>query len=179
MEIHYSKHHAAYVANLNKALESHPEFSDKSLDQLLTEYETLPQEIQTIVRNNAGGHFNHTLFWELLTPQKGLLPSSELLTKINESFGSIDAFKEEFTKAAMGRFGSGWAWVIVNTETGKLEITSTPNQDTPAMQGKKCILALDVWEHAYYLKYQNKRAEYIQNWWNIVNWEKVSQLLSQ
>lgn len=175
MEIHHGKHHNAYVTNLNKALEGHPDLQNKSLEELLTSLETLPESIRTAVRNNGGGHWNHSLFWKLMSPNGGGEPTGELAAAINAAFGSFDAFKQQFTAAAMGRFGSGWAWLVAAPD-GSLSITSTPNQDTPAMEGKKAILGLDVWEHAYYLKYQNRRADYIAAWWNVVNWDEVARL---
>lgn len=175
MEIHHGKHHNAYVTNLNKALEGHPDLQNKSLEELLTSLETLPESIRTAVRNNGGGHWNHSLFWKLMSPNGGGEPTGELAAAINAAFGSFDAFKQQFAAAAMGRFGSGWAWLVAAPD-GSLSITSTPNQDTPAMEGKKAILGLDVWEHAYYLKYQNRRADYIAAWWNVVNWDEVARL---
>lgn len=172
MEIHHDRHHATYVNNLNAALEKHPELFEKSLEELLSNLDSVPEDIRTAVRNNGGGHYNHTLFWEILSPNGGGAPTGELADAINSAFGSFDAFKEEFTKAATGRFGSGWAWLVI--DGGKLAVTSTPNQDTPIMEGKTPILGLDVWEHAYYLKYQNKRPDYINAFWNVVNWDEVS-----
>lgn len=177
MNIHHTKHHNTYVTKLNDALKDHPDLQEQSLETLLSELDRLPDNIQTAVRNNGGGHANHSLFWTLLSPNGGGEPTGELATKINEAFGSFDAFKEKFTTAATTRFGSGWAWLIVNN--GNLEITSTPNQDTPIMDGKTPILGLDVWEHAYYLKYQNKRPEYIDAFWNVVNWNKVYELYTE
>jgi len=172
MEIHHDRHHATYVNNLNAALEKHPELFDKSLDELLSNLDSVPEDIRTAVRNNGGGHANHTLFWEILSKNGGGAPSGELADAINSAFGSFEKFKEEFTKAATTRFGSGWAWLVV--DNGKLSVTSTPNQDSPIMEGKTPILGLDVWEHAYYLKYQNKRPDYINAFWNVVNWEEVA-----
>ncbi|WP_182200564.1 superoxide dismutase [Paraliobacillus salinarum] len=174
MNIHHTKHHNTYVTKLNAALEGHADLQDKSLNDLIADLKSLPESIQTAVRNNGGGHANHSLFWTLLSPNGGGQPTGEVATKINETFGSFDAFKEKFTAAATGRFGSGWAWLIVND--GNLEITSTPNQDSPVMEGKTPILGLDVWEHAYYLKYQNKRPDYISAFWNVVNWDEVEKL---
>jgi Fe-Mn family superoxide dismutase len=172
MEIHYGKHHQAYVTNLNAALEKYPQLPEQTIETLLANLEKLPTDIQAAVRNNGGGHFNHTMFWSLLTSEKTFTaPSKILLEKINRDFGSIDAMKEQFINAAKTRFGSGWAWLIVDT-TGKLKITSTPNQDVPFKEGKP-ILALDVWEHAYYLNYQNRRPDYITNFFKIINWKKV------
>lgn len=174
MNIHHTKHHNTYVTKLNAALEGHADLQDKSVDALLSDLDNLPESIQTAVRNNGGGHSNHSLFWTLLSPNGGGEPTGELATQIKDAFGSLDAFKEKFATAATGRFGSGWAWLIV--KNGKLEITSTPNQDTPVMDGISPILGLDVWEHAYYLKYQNKRPDYIAAFWNVVNWDEVSKL---
>jgi Fe-Mn family superoxide dismutase len=172
MEIHYSKHHQAYVTNLNAALEKYPQLPEQTIEALLANLEKLPTDIQAAVRNNGGGHFNHTMFWSLLTSEKTFVaPSSFLLEKINRDFGSLDVMKEQFANAAKTRFGSGWAWVIVDT-TGKLKITSTANQDVPLKEGKP-ILGLDVWEHAYYLNYQNRRPDYITNFFKIINWKKV------
>lgn len=172
MNIHHTKHHNTYVTKLNAALEGHSDLQDKSLDELLKDLNSLPSDIQTAVRNNGGGHANHSLFWEVLSPNGGGEPTGELADKINSKFGSFSAFQDEFANAAAGRFGSGWAWLVVNN--GELEITSTPNQDTPVMEGKTPILGLDVWEHAYYLKYQNRRPDYISAFWNVVNWEEVN-----
>jgi len=172
MEIHHDRHHATYVNNLNAALEAHPDLQSKSIEELISNLDALPEAIRTAVRNNGGGHANHTLFWEILSPNGGGAPTGELADAINAAFGSFDNFKAEFTKAATTRFGSGWAWLIVDGD--KLAITSTPNQDSPLMEGKTPILGLDVWEHAYYLKYQNKRPDYISAFWNVVNWDEVS-----
>ena len=173
MEIHHTKHHAAYVNNLNKALESAPELANKSLEELLAHNcANVPETIRTAVRNNGGGHANHSLFWELMGPKAGGQPAGKLSEAINKTFGSFEKFKEKLTEAALGRFGSGWAW-LVKTPAGQLEVYSTPNQDSPLMEGKFPVLGLDVWEHAYYLKYQNRRADYVQAWWNVVNWAAV------
>ena len=172
MEIHHGKHHAAYVTNLNKALEQAPALASKTLEELLAHnLEIVPEAIKTPVRNNAGGHHNHSLFWEILNPagKPGTVPVGQLATAITNAFGSIDQFKEKFTAAATTRFGSGWAWLI--KKGGKLEIISTANQDSPIMDGAFPVVGLDVWEHAYYLKYQNRRPEYITAWWNVVNWK--------
>jgi Fe-Mn family superoxide dismutase len=172
MEIHYSKHHQAYVTNLNAALEKYPQRPEQSIESLLANLEKLPSDIQSAVRNNGGGHFNHTMFWSLLTSEKTFTaPSKLLLEKINRDFGSFDVMKEQFINAAKTRFGSGWAWVIIDA-TGKLKVTSTANQDVPFKEGKP-ILGLDVWEHAYYLNYQNRRPDYIMNFFKIINWKKV------
>jgi len=178
MEIHHGKHHQAYVNNLNKALESAPDLAGKSLDLLLAgNLAAVPDAIKTAVRNNGGGHWNHSLFWELMGPNKGGAPVGNLGKAITAKFGSFDAFKEKFGAAAAGRFGSGWAWVI-KTADGGADIMSTPNQDNPLMEGKHAVLGLDVWEHAYYLKYQNRRPEYVTNWWNVVNWDKAEALFN-
>jgi Fe-Mn family superoxide dismutase len=174
MEIHHGKHHAAYVANLNTALEGHADLQGKSLDELMGAIDSLPEGIRNAVRNNGGGHWNHSLFWELMSPDGGA-PSGELADAINAAFGSFDDFKKQFADAGMKRFGSGWAWLVV-APGGALSITSTPNQDNPLMEGKHAILGIDVWEHAYYLNYQNRRADYIAAWWNVVNWAKVAEL---
>ncbi len=173
MEIHHGKHHGAYVTNLNKALESTPALSGKPLAALLAgNLALVPESIRTAVRNNGGGHANHTFFWQIMAPKAGGSPSGKLAEAIRSTFGNFDQFKEKFTAAAMGRFGSGWAW-LVKDGSGKLEIYSTANQDSPLMEGKSPVVGIDVWEHAYYLKYQNRRAEYIAAWWNVVNWPEV------
>ncbi|MGN7471824.1 superoxide dismutase [Brevibacillus sp. SAFN-007a] len=172
MEIHHGRHHATYVNNLNAALEAYPDLQQKSVEELISNLDALPESIRTAVRNNGGGHANHTLFWEILSPNGGGAPTGELADAINAAFGSFDNFKAEFAKAATTRFGSGWAWLTA--EGGKVAISSTPNQDSPIMEGKTPILGLDVWEHAYYLRYQNKRPDYINAFWNVVNWEEVS-----
>ena len=172
MEIHHGKHHAAYVTNLNKALESAPDLQGKTVQQLLAgNLAAVPEAIRTAVRNNGGGHANHTLFWKIMKNGGGGAPSGKLGQAIASTFGSFDTFKERFGAAAMGRFGSGWAWLV--NKGGALEITSTANQDSPLLEGIEPVFGLDVWEHAYYLKYQNRRAEYIQAWWNVVNWAEV------
>jgi Fe-Mn family superoxide dismutase len=173
MRIHHDKHHATYVTNLNAALENQPHLQGKSIEELLRDINSVPENIRTAVRNNGGGHANHTMFWEILAPNAGGQPSGALAEAINSSFGSFDAFKEQFAKAATTRFGSGWAWLVGHG--GKLEITSTANQDSPLMEGRTPILGLDVWEHAYYLKYQNRRPEYINAWWNVVNWNAIAE----
>ena len=175
MQIHHGKHHQAYVTNLNTALDKHPELKDKSLDDLVKGIQSVPEAIRTAVRNNGGGHWNHSLFWTIMAPGAGGAPSGAVADAITSAFGSFDTFKEQFQAAGMGRFGSGWAWLVDNG--GKLEITSTPNQDNPLMDGKKAILGVDVWEHAYYLKYQNRRADYLGAFWNVVNWNEVNRLL--
>jgi Fe-Mn family superoxide dismutase len=175
MQIHHGKHHQTYVTNLNAALDKHPELKEKSLDDLVRNVNSVPEDIRTAVRNNGGGHWNHSMFWKLMAPNAGGSPTGDVADAINSAFGGFDKFKEQFNAAAVGRFGSGWAWVVDNG--GKLEITSTPNQDNPLMDGKKAVLGVDVWEHAYYLKYQNRRADYLGAWWNVVNWNEVSRLL--
>ncbi|KYD22483.1 superoxide dismutase [Caldibacillus debilis] len=177
MNIHHTKHHNTYVTNLNSALEGHPELLNKSVEELIQNLDQVPESIRTAVRNNGGGHANHSLFWQILSPNGGGEPTGELREAIEKKFGSFTAFKDEFTKAATGRFGSGWAWLVVNN--GELEVLSTPNQDNPLMEGKTPILGLDVWEHAYYLKYQNRRPEYIAAFWNIVNWDEVAKRYQQ
>jgi Fe-Mn family superoxide dismutase len=173
MEIHHTKHHAGYVNNLNKALESAPELANKSLEELLANNcAIVPEKIRTAVRNHGGGHINHSLFWEIMGPKAGGEPRGKLAEAINQTFGSFEKFKEQFTEAALGRFGSGWAWLVL-TPDKKLEVYSTANQDSPLMEGNIPILGLDVWEHAYYLKYQYRRADYVQAWWNVVNWAAV------
>ena len=174
MRIHHSKHHQGYVNNLNAALEKHPELAEKSLEELLGDLDSVPEDIRTAVRNNGGGHANHSLFWPCMAPGSGGTPSGELADAIDSTFGSFDAFVEMFSKAAATRFGSGWAWLCVDGDGG-LMVTSTPNQDNPVSDGLKPILGLDVWEHAYYLNYQNKRPDYVKAWWNVVNWEQVSE----
>ena len=172
MEIHHGRHHATYVNNLNAALEAHADLQGKSIEELIGNLDAVPEAIRTAVRNNGGGHANHTLFWQIIGPNGGGEPTGALADAINAAFGSFDNFKAEFAKAATTRFGSGWAWLIVDGD--KVAITSTPNQDSPLMEGKTPILGLDVWEHAYYLKYQNKRPDYIAAFWNVVNWDEVS-----
>jgi Fe-Mn family superoxide dismutase len=176
MEIHHGKHHAAYVTNLNKALESAPELASKSLEDLLANgVSAVPESIRTAVRNNGGGHWNHDLFWKLMqAPKENNAPAGKVAAAISAKFGDFNHFKERFEAAGMGRFGSGWAWLI---KTGDgIDIMSTPNQDNPHMEGKKAVLGVDVWEHAYYLKYQNRRADYLKAWWAVVNWAKVEEL---
>ena len=173
MQLHHDKHHATYVNNVNAALESQPDLQNQSIEELLRNIDSVPENIRTVVRNNGGGHANHTLFWEIMGPNASGQPSGELAEAINQAFGSFDGFKEQFAKAATTRFGSGWAWLLA--DGGRLEITSTQNQDSPLMEGRTPILGLDVWEHAYYLKYQNRRPDYINAWWNVVNWEAVSE----
>jgi Fe-Mn family superoxide dismutase len=172
MEIHHTKHHQAYVNNLNAAIEKAPELQGKSLDDLMRGINSVPESVRTAVRNNGGGHWNHSLFWELMAANKGGEPAGRLADAIKSAFGDFSKFKEQFAAAGASRFGSGWAWLV--NDGGKLSITSTPNQDNPLMDGKTAILGLDVWEHAYYLKYQNKRPDYIAAWWNVVNWDAVA-----
>ncbi len=180
MTIHHDKHHGAYVTKLNGALEKAPELQEKPLESVLADLHAVPESIRTAVRNNGGGHFNHTLFWQVIGPNAGGTPTGDIAAAIDADLGGFDAFKEAFSQAAATRFGSGWAWLVVNAD-GKLEVGSTPNQDNPIMQGVSeligtPILGLDVWEHAYYLHYQNRRPDYIAAWWNVVNWEKVNEL---
>ena len=175
MRIHHDKHHAAYVSNLNAALEKHADLQKKSVEDLLRGINSVPEAIRTAVRNNGGGHANHTMFWQIMGPGGGGDPTGAVAGAIKSSFGSFVSLKEQFAKAAMGRFGSGWAWVI--DSGGKLVVESSANQDSPLMEGKKAIIGLDVWEHAYYLKYQNRRADYIGAWWNVINWAEVNKRL--
>jgi superoxide dismutase, Fe-Mn family len=173
MEIHHDKHHGTYVNNLNKALESAPNLAGKTLEELLANNcAIVPENIRTAVRNNAGGHINHSMFWEIMAPKAGGEPHGKIAEAIKSTFGGFAQFKEKFTAAATGRFGSGWAW-LVKDHSGKLDIISTANQDSPVMEGKFPVLGLDVWEHAYYLKYQNRRPEYIGAWWNVANWHEI------
>lgn len=178
MQIHHDKHHAAYVNNLNAALEKAPELADKSVHELVANLDAVPEAIRPAVRNNGGGHLNHTMFWELLTPGGASQPTGPLLEAINTAFGSLDELKTQFNDAGVKRFGSGWVW-LVKDASGALSITSTPNQDNPISEGKTPILGNDVWEHAYYLKYQNLRPKYLEAWWNVVNWDKVSELYAK
>jgi Fe-Mn family superoxide dismutase len=171
MEIHHGKHHQTYVNNLNAAIEKAPELAKKSLDELLRGVNTLPEAVRAPIRNNGGGHWNHSMFWQIMAPKAGGEPGGKLGQTITSTFGDFAKFREQFSAAGVGRFGSGWAWLI-NTG-GKLSIISTPNQDGPLMEGQKAIMGLDVWEHAYYLKYQNRRPDYIQAWWNVVNWKEI------
>ena len=175
MEIHHGKHHAAYVTNLNAALEGQTALAGKSADDLIKDLNAVPENIRTAVRNNGGGHVNHTMFWQIMGPKAGGVPTGAIADAINASFGGFDKFRDEFKKAAMGRFGSGWAWVI--EAGGRLSIMSTANQDNPMMEGKRPVFGIDVWEHAYYLKYQNRRADYIDAWWNVVNWAENNKRL--
>ena len=172
MRIHHDKHHGAYVNNLNAALEKHPELQNKSVEDLLKSINTVPEDIRTAVRNNGGGHANHTMFWEIMGPKKGGAPSGAIADAIKSTFGSFDTLKTQLNDAGAKRFGSGWAWLI--DAGGKLVVESTANQDSPLMEGKRPILGIDVWEHAYYLKYQNRRPDYLAAWWNVVNWDAVN-----
>ncbi len=172
MQIHHDRHHGTYVNNLNAALEGHPDLEQKSIEDLLAGINSVPENIRTAVRNNGGGHANHSMFWEIMSPNGGGQPTGAIADAINATFGSFEKFKEDFAKAATTRFGSGWAWLVL--DGGKLSIISTANQDNPIMDGKKPIMGLDVWEHAYYLKYQNKRPDYIGAFWNVVNWAEVN-----
>ena len=175
MQIHHGKHHNAYVTNLNAALEKAPELANKSLEDLLKNLSAVPEAIRTAVRNNGGGHWNHSQFWKTMGPNAGGAPTGKLAEAITASFGDFEKFKEQFNAAGVGRFGSGWVWLV--NEGGKLAITTSPNQDNPLMDGKKPILGLDVWEHAYYLHYQNRRNDYIDAWWNVVNWAEINKRL--
>ena len=172
MEIHHDKHHQAYITNANKALEGHPDLAAKPVDELLADLNKVPESIRTVLRNNAGGHSNHTFFWKIIGPNAGGNPKGKLAEAINSTFGGFDQFKGELEKAGIGRFGSGWAWLVVNKE-GKLQITSTANQDSPISEGLQPVIGVDVWEHAYYLLYQNRRPDYLKAWWNVVNWDQA------
>jgi Fe-Mn family superoxide dismutase len=172
MEIHHDKHHAAYVTNVNKAIAGKGDLEKKSVEELISNLSAVPEDIRGAVRNNGGGHANHTMFWRIMSKNAGGQPSGKLADDINAAFGSFDAFKEKFEAAGLTRFGSGWVWLVL--KGGKLEIVSTPNQDSPLMEGNKPVLGNDVWEHAYYLKHQNKRADYLKGWWNVVNWYEVA-----
>ena len=177
MHLHHDKHHNTYVTNLNAAIEKHPELGEKTVEELLADFSSVPEDIQTAVRNNGGGHANHTFFWEILGPNAGGEPTGAIKEAIEETFGSFEDFKEEFKTAETGRFGSGWAWLVV--KDGKLAITSTANQDSPLMDGQTPVLGLDVWEHAYYLKYKNVRPDYINAFWSVVNWDKVNEYFAK
>lgn len=176
MEIHHGRHHATYVNNLNAALETHSDLQSKSIEDLIANLDALPEAIRGAVRNNGGGHANHSLFWEIMSPNGGGNPTGAVGEEIDKAFGSYAAFKEEFTKAALTRFGSGWAWLVENN--GKVEVMSTPNQDSPIMEGKTPLLGVDVWEHAYYLNYQNKRPDYVNAFFNVINWDEVNKRLA-
>jgi superoxide dismutase, Fe-Mn family len=172
VELHYGKHHTTYLKNLNTALEKYPQFFDLKLEQILSDLNSLPEDVRTIVRNNAGGVYNHNIYWAIMGPKRGGQPDGDLASAINSAYGSFASFKEQLEKAGLGRFGSGWAWLSKKPDGG-LVIHSTPNQDTPLAEGLFPVIGVDVWEHAYYLKYQNRRAEYLTNWWNVVNWEEA------
>ena len=178
MEIHHDRHHKAYVDNLNKALESASDLQNKSIEDILRGIKSVPANIQTVVRNNGGGHANHTLFWEIMGPKAGGAPSGDLAQAINSSFGGFDQFKAKIKENALGQFGSGWSWLVIGGD-GKLQAVKTANQDSPYMDGQTPILGIDVWEHAYYLKYQNKRPDYVDAWWNVVNWDAVARRYSE
>lgn len=172
MEIHYTKHHQTYLNNLNGALEKHADLQNRSVEDLLQNLGSVPEDIRTVVRNNGGGYINHNLFWEIMTPGGSNKPTGDIGSAIDSAFGSFDSLKDQLTKAAVGRFGSGWGWLVV--DGGKLAVTSSPNQDSPIMEGQTPILGVDVWEHAYYLHYQNRRPDYVSAWWNVVNWDIVA-----
>ena len=177
MEIHHTKHHQAYIDKANAALEGHPDLAKKPIDDLMRQLSSVPEDIRTVIRNNGGGHANHSLFWTVMKPKGGGEPTGELASAISAKFGSFDNFKKEFSNAAAGRFGSGWAWLSV--DKGGIVVESTANQDTPLSEGRTPVLGLDVWEHAYYLKYQNKRPDYISAFWNVVNWDEVAKRFQQ
>ena len=177
MEIHHGKHHQTYVNNLNAAIEKAPELASKSLEDLMRNVNSLPEAVRTPIRNNGGGHWNHSMFWQIMSAKAGGEPGGNLGAAIKSAFGDFAKFREQFSAAGVGRFGSGWAWLI--NKGGKLSITSTPNQDNPLMEGQTAIMGLDVWEHAYYLKYQNRRPDYISAWWNVVNWKEVEKRFAQ
>ena len=172
MEIHHTKHHQTYINNVNNALKGKADLENKSVEDLIANLNAVPEDIRTVVRNNGGGHANHTFFWTIIAPKAGGMPVGKSAEAINKAFGSFDAFKEKFAAAAAGRFGSGWAWLIASKD-GKVEVSSTANQDSPIMEGKTPILGIDVWEHAYYLNYQNRRVDYVAAFWNVVNWQEV------
>ena len=176
MQLHHDKHHQAYLDNLNKAIDSHPEWGEKSIEDIIKTYDKAPDDIRNVLRNHGGGYYNHSLFWLMMTPKKDQMPSGALSEEIGKQFGDFDTFKKQFGEAATKIFGSGWEWLVV--DKGKLALVSTPNQDSPLTQGKMPILGLDVWEHAYYLDYKNKRADYIEAWWHVVNWEDVAKRFS-
>lgn len=176
MQLHHDMHHQSYVNKLNAALESYADLQSKSIDELVRDLNGLPQDVQKAVRNNGGGHYNHTMFWSIMGPNAGGNPTGEIATAIDDTFGNFENFKTQFNDAGAGQFGSGWAWLVM-TPDGKLEVTNSPNQDSPLSAGSIPIMGNDVWEHAYYLKYQNRRPEYLKAWWNVVNWEAVNQRL--
>ena len=175
MQIHHGKHHAAYVNNLNAAIEKHPDLAAKSAEDLIKNLSAVPEDIRTAVRNNGGGHVNHTMFWQIMGPGKGGAPSGAAGEAITSAFGSFDSFKEQMNKGGVGRFGSGWAWLV--DSGGRLTIESSANQDNPMMEGKTPVFGIDVWEHAYYLKYQNRRPDYLAAWWNVINWDEIAKRL--
>ena len=177
MKLHHDKHHAAYVTKLNGAVEKHPDLQKKSPEELIRNLSSLPEDIRGVVRNNGGGHVNHTMFWEIMGRGKGGNPSGAIAEAINKAFGSFDAFKEKFEAAGVNQFGSGWAW-LVRTKSGEFQVKSTPNQDNPMMNGEFPVMGNDVWEHAYYLKYQNRRPDYLKAWWNVVNWDEVNKRIA-
>jgi Fe-Mn family superoxide dismutase len=176
MEIHHGKHHATYVTNLNNAVAGHPDLQEKTIESIIADLNQVPESIRATVRNHGGGHLNHSMYWQMMGPGKGGAPSGALARAIDKAFGSFDAFKDGFSKAAVGRFGSGWGWLVKDT-SGGLQILATANQDSPLSDGLKPLLTVDVWEHAYYLKYQNRRADFVAAWWNVVNWDYVEKLL--
>ena len=178
MRFHHDKHHATYVKNLNAALEKHPELKTKSVESLLVSLDSVPEDIRKIVRNNGGGHVNHSMFWRIMKPQGGGEPTGAIASAINQSFGSFAAFKKQFNEAGTGRFGSGWVWLVRNKDN-KLEVATTPNQDSPISEGQYPIMGNDVWEHAYYLKYQNRRVDYLDAWWNVLNWDEINKRFTQ
>ena len=175
--LHHSKHHQTYVDKLNAAIEKYPEWKDKTIEDIIISLDTVPEDIRTAVRNNGGGHYNHSLFWQMMAPHKGQEPNGTLLDKMQHAFGDMKTFKEQFTGGATAVFGSGWQWLVV--DNGELSLMSTPNQDSPLTQGKIPLLGLDVWEHAYYLQYYNKRPDYVEAWWNVVNWDDVAKRLDE
>ena len=175
--LHHGKHHQAYVDNLNKALDEYPDWKEKSIEDIIVSLDQVPEEVRTIVKNNGGGHFNHSMFWEMMAPAKNQKPAGALLDKIQHGFGEFETFKKEFSEGATKIFGSGWMWLVA--EEGELDLVHTPNQDSPLTFGKTPLLGLDVWEHAYYLQYYNKRVDYIEAWWNIVNWEDVARRFNE
>jgi len=178
MHLHHDKHHAAYVTKLNGAVEKHPDLQKKTPEELIRNLNSLPDDIRGVVRNNGGGHVNHSMFWQIMGPKKGGAPSGAIADAINKAFGTFDAFKEKFEAAGVNQFGSGWAW-LVRTKSGEFQVKSTPNQDNPMMNGEFPVFGNDVWEHAYYLKYQNRRPDYLKAWWNVVNWDEINKRLGQ
>ena len=176
MKLHHDRHHAAYVKNLNAALQKYPELKNKSVEAILRDLNSIPEDIRETVRNNGGGHLNHTIFWQIMSPNGGGEPTGEIAQQINQTFGSFDAFKKQFNEEGGNRFGSGWVWLVRNSQN-QLQIVTTPNQDSPIADGLYPIMGNDVWEHAYYLRYQNRRAEYLNNWWNVVNWSEINRRL--